>query len=256
MIRREIQSDDGSPAWALISQIEHARIAGELATDWDVAAYPFPDVVRPTIVHHDDGWAEWEQAPQIDPANGVPLAFTEIPNAVAHAIWRHSIERVSPWGPLAQFMVAQHFMRLRLSGDETDDPGVQTFLSEYGERCREWREEFTTNAELGQETNVPEVAVEFLRSFDLFSLYLCCTARAGPYELDFPNCGKLSMDVWDTELIVDPWPWSVPEKTVHTAAAVIPAAPLQSDQQLRERMKLCQIDLHWRLLPRSQCRGQ
>ena len=254
MIRRETTSDDGSPAWALISQIDHARIAGELATDWgnaEVDHYPCADIVLPTVFHHDDGWAEWEQQPAIGPASGKPLAFTEMPNDVAHAIWRRSIERVARWGPLAQFMVAEHFRRLRLSGDEREDQGVQGFLKEYGRRCEQWRSEFVNAAQLAPESNVPELAVDFLQSFDLFSLCLCCSRGAATYELPLPGQRKLALEIGVREVVVDPWPWSVPRKTLRVTAALIPAEPLTSDCQLRKRMQTTQVAIAWRLLPKS-----
>ena len=255
MIRRDAKTDEGSPAWALISQVEHGRVAGELATDWgnvDVAPYPCAETIRPTVFHHDDGWKEWEQRPTIDPVSGKPLAFTEMPNDIAHDIWRQSIERVRQWGPLAQYMVAQHFMRLRLSGDETDEEGVQTFLSEYGESCDHWRAEFLSAAALQANSDVPELAVDYLQSFDLFSLYLCCTPRPGPYELALPRLGKLAIEIGQQQVMVDPWPWTTSDKLIRATAALIPAEPLQSDEQLQECLNSRQIEMSWQLLPKSK----
>ena len=252
MIRRDMQLDDGSRAWALISQVEHARVAAELATDWGSAAvecYPRADVVLPTVLHHDDGWAEWEAQPTIDPATGKPRADTEMPNDEAHNIWRRSIERVGPWGPLAQFMVARHFMRLRMAGDEPEEESVRAFLSEFGPRCDRWREEFIAAARFAHDTNVPELAVGFLQTFDLFSLYLCCTPSRREYQLPLPNGGVLALTIAAGEVTVDPWPWEVSEKNVQTLAAQIPATPLTSDAELRDRMNVAQIELGWRLKP-------
>jgi hypothetical protein len=37
MIRRNQTDDDGQAAWLLISQIEHARLSGEMAAAWGAA---------------------------------------------------------------------------------------------------------------------------------------------------------------------------------------------------------------------------
>lgn len=71
MIRRDVRLADGTPGWALISQIEHARVSALLA--WQCRGRFGPvhsslirDEVLVAIAAHDDGWAEWEQAPQLD----------------------------------------------------------------------------------------------------------------------------------------------------------------------------------------------
>jgi Protein of unknown function (DUF3891) len=63
MIRRDIRLEGGAPAWLLVSQPAHARISGELARAWNEE---LPQEALEGIVHHDDGWYEWEAAPQFD----------------------------------------------------------------------------------------------------------------------------------------------------------------------------------------------
>ena len=174
-----------------------------------------------------------------------------MPNDVAHDIWRRSIERVSKWGPLAQFMVAQHFMQLRLGGDECDEESVQAFLSEFRGRCTDWRGDFVAVERLAPYTDLPELAVDFLQAFDLFSLYLCCTSRGGPQTVPLPDQVNVTLEIGPEEVTVEPWPWKVPQKCLRTSAVRIPALPLTSDQQLRERMADEAVELCWRLTPRK-----
>jgi len=54
MIRRNLTLVDGTPLWLLISQVEHARVSGELTEFWQ---QPFPSEVVDAITQHDDGWA-------------------------------------------------------------------------------------------------------------------------------------------------------------------------------------------------------
>ena len=90
MIRRDAGDD-----WLLISQIDHAHLAAEIASAWgndDVDPLPMADLLVPAIRDHDDGWRDWESAPQIDPDLGWPRNFTEMPMRDATEIWSKSID--------------------------------------------------------------------------------------------------------------------------------------------------------------------
>lgn len=90
MIRRPEGND-----WLLLSQVEHARLAGRIADVWGnavVSNLPLPELLVPAVRHHDDGWYEYEQALQLDSETGTPRSFTEMPMDVATGIWSRSIE--------------------------------------------------------------------------------------------------------------------------------------------------------------------
>lgn len=90
MIRRE-----DSDFWLLISQVDHAYLAGDLAAAWgnpQVAELPEPDLLVPAVRDHDEGWREWEKSPKVDAGRGVPRDFLEMPMTDATAIWRRSID--------------------------------------------------------------------------------------------------------------------------------------------------------------------
>ena len=99
MIRRDAVLADGSAGWLLISQLEHARIAGELAAAClgAGAAGEFGSrwsEVHAAIVHHDDGWLEWERTPRCDPHTGCPVSYTHL--EPAEAPWLCAPCRASP----------------------------------------------------------------------------------------------------------------------------------------------------------------
>ena len=90
MIRRV-----GDGSWILISQVDHAHLAAEMAAAWGserVPTLPEPMFLLPAIRDHDEGWREWERLPDIDPDTRFPRNFTEMPAAEAVRIWTHSIE--------------------------------------------------------------------------------------------------------------------------------------------------------------------
>ena len=72
----------------LISQVEHARVSGELVRHWHEQ---FSHDVVEAIAHHDDGWAAWEAEPKLNPEIGAPYSFLEMPLAESLVIWDHSI---------------------------------------------------------------------------------------------------------------------------------------------------------------------
>jgi Protein of unknown function (DUF3891) len=89
MIRREHGRD-----WLLISQVDHARLAGVLAGAWNLGGgrmAALRDDLLQAVRQHDEGWAAWEASPTIDPETGRPRDFTEMPMAVASEIWNRSI---------------------------------------------------------------------------------------------------------------------------------------------------------------------
>src|SRR5689334_22023337 len=103
MIRRPQPGVDSQPQWVLISQVEHARVSGELAEHWAAGALAPRDELVATIYHHDDGWREWEQRPDVDPEPGRPRAFTEMPLADSLVIWQRSIDAAARLGNLAPY---------------------------------------------------------------------------------------------------------------------------------------------------------
>jgi hypothetical protein len=59
------------------------------------------------IAEHDNGWAEPDAAPMIDPVTGFPLDFITAPTAVRQGVWPRGVMRLAddPW---AAALVAQH----------------------------------------------------------------------------------------------------------------------------------------------------
>src|SRR5687768_8556541 len=111
MICRE--TNDG---WLLISQVDHARLAGDLAAAWGnetVPGLPLAEWLVPAIRDHDEGWRNWEAAPTVTD-EGRPRPFTEMPAAEAAAIWDVSIEVCASGAPSS----AEALRRLRRAVSE------------------------------------------------------------------------------------------------------------------------------------------
>ena len=188
MIRRDITLADDTQRWSLISQVEHARLSGELAASWGNDR--FDPVVGSTesdsthdlmavrkevlaaITHHDDGWREWDAAPKMDPVERQPYSFTEMPLEDALDIWRASILACATIGPLAAWMVAGHFIELR-SGSDTQTAQSDHWIDEMTTRRKQWLAEWQGVNPVSHTMGLAELALQWLRLFDLLSLWLC-----------------------------------------------------------------------------------
>ncbi len=262
MIRRNITFDDGTRAWLLISQVEHARISGELTRAW---REPFSEEVLEAITHHDDGWRKWENRPQLDPELGRPLSFLETPIEDSLNIWEHSIGKALGIGQLAAGIVAGHFLSLA-SGSEQATLPLTAFWLKSRERLRiKWLAEW----EKQSAENTPEVyskARQMLLTADLFSLWLCMNGPItdGDDAASIPNSemesrtstvmGKFSFRqqsiavsagevAWRGSVL--PWPFAVAELNLEASALAVPAVRYQSWPEIVAVAR--PVQLRWQL---------
>jgi hypothetical protein len=121
MIRR-----DDTDGWILVTQYDHAVLAGNLMERWGNETFspPLPcDEVLFAVREHDCGWKEWDSAPKINPENGYPANFMEMESSDQTDIWRRSFESYAEEHPYASALVALHFARFNrklLSRDPSD----------------------------------------------------------------------------------------------------------------------------------------
>lgn len=112
----------------IVRQTEHARLAGLLAEAWDLDAllgHTVPPLMRErtveAVLHHDDGWMEWEREPTLDDA-GLPLDFKNMPASEHSEIWRRSVNLAAERHPWVGALVAMHAQRLY---EELPDPDIE-----------------------------------------------------------------------------------------------------------------------------------
>lgn len=118
MIRRDLI--DG---FLLLSQVDHAHLAGDLASAWGndrIAGLPLADRLVRAIRDHDEGWRHWESTPTVT-ADGLPRQFTEMAATDATSIWTASIDLCAGGEP----SMAEALRRLRSDGGEvTPDDAI------------------------------------------------------------------------------------------------------------------------------------
>jgi len=261
MIRRNIQLENGAAAWLLISQVEHARISGELTRAWHE---PLSQEVVDAITHHDDGWANWEAAPRLDPVRGRPLSFLEMPIADATEIWNDSIAAARRIGPLAGAIVAGHFIGLASGSDHAAQPVAQNWLRETGDQHTAWlalwQRQLPTHT-----LDVADRGQKMLLTADLLSLWLCCDGPvAAADSAAIPNTemqsrtstvlGKYRFTTHDKSApdgeiawrgSLAPWPFAAPELDLQTPALTVPAAKYESWPKVAAAGR--PVRLRWRL---------
>ena len=254
MIRRDTTLPDGSAGWILISQVEHARLSGELAEKWQIAPLvdAGPAVRREllgAIYHHDDGWSTWERRPKVDAELGRPLDFTEMPIEDSLTIWRGSIEAAETIGPLAAHVVAGHFLfLLQLSAAwEDGDAATREWFAEFKQRQEGWLDEWQ-NATDDARDDVAADALRVLQMFDVLSLYLCCAERTEPRQFETPTGEPLTLTpTGQQSFSVAPWPISSTEALdLSVNGTRLLAGRYETDAALADAGS-DEISLSWRL---------
>ena len=252
MIRREERATDGAPQWMLIPQIEHARLSGELADHWgagSLGGVPCRDQVLPAIYHHDDGWRQWDQAPQLDPESDRPYAFTEMPLAAALEIWDGSIEAVDGYGPLASWIVAGHFSALLRESSSAQTEAASAWLADCDQRRTSWLAAWHDVNPTDHQLDVADRALGYLQLFDALSLWLCCAHRDSPHTMATPAGAWLTVTPAESsQIMLSPWPLDVDRLELHIMGDVVSATQYHDARELRQAY--CGVErLGWELVP-------
>jgi hypothetical protein len=256
VIRRDAQAPDGSRRWALIPQIAHAHLAGDLADAWSYDSLPddFLAALRRAARHHDDGWSQWDERPGVD-RQGVPVNFDHMRLADSLSIWTRSIELSTIGSPLAGYLVAGHFCRLLERFDSwRSAPDTVALATEFlGANARKmeqllssWRpaESALVSKQLADD------GVSFVQLFDGISLGVCTAERRDPWSVRRTGGATYTFTPLAPDRIrIEPWPLSVPHLTVHAPGRSVP----QTCYATREALIAAPgeaVELEWELVTR------
>ncbi len=269
MIRRDALTADGSPGWILIPQIAHAQLAGDLADSWRFGQFDESSLVdlRYADRLHDDGWADWDARPSVDPASGLPINFDQMRLADALSIWERSIEISTIHAPLAGYLVAGHFCRLLARFDSwrqhADTQQLAThFLACHASRMDALLASWQLGGPAHRTREVAELGVSYIQLFDAISLWLCCAPRQEPWTATLPTG-----EVWTFSPLsaasgssasrvpaqrisgFHPWPLDRPELTVRAIGRSVPRGQYRSPDELLTAPSE-PVQLTWELIPR------
>lgn len=248
MIRRNADDD-----WLLISQIEHARIAAELAQAWrdpELTDFPRREELLSAIRHHDDGWAAWESAPTVNEA-GEPRDFTEMPMQVATTIWTRSIDACTSRSAFGGLWVSRHFCYLAERASDSrqssvDISAIDAFLANQAAMQNEWRERLGASSEVVP--SIEERGYHWLQVFDRISLWLCCDDRQDEWRLMLPSGNEVTFQpIRDRHVAVEAFPFSDPV-VLSVPAIRLPKQRLPDDESIAVG-PLPRATIEWRLTP-------
>lgn len=257
MIRRTTRDETGAECWVLISQVEHARISGVLAERWSPNLFSqlnCGDELLAAIHHHDDGWADWEQAVGVNPETGRPLNFTEMPLVESLAIWRDSIASAGRHGDLAGYVVSAHFCCLlnRFSSRWQNDPAMTAIAAEFftsqkqqqADRLAAWKRHVT----IGDAAATADAALKTLQVFDSLSLWLCCSEHPEPETFELPGASSATIRALAPfEASISPWPFAEEQIELQAVGRLIPAIRYESPAALALASSR-QAELSWTIL--------
>lgn len=237
MIRRDLPSVQGDANWALISQIEHARLSGQLARQV-TALEGNADDRRQTLAaidRHDDGWADYDAQPQLD-EQGRPRSFMEMQLDDSLAIWTASVEHAETVGPLAAWLVAGHFSRLLGSSDRLAEatPAI-AWQQSMAEQRAKWFEAW------GGSAGTAAMALDWLQALDAASLWICGQAAAvgdthgpagDPYATPLAGSELLWRSLAPGKLAIETTHLRPGPLRLEAAGSVVPVAPYKTATEL------------------------
>jgi hypothetical protein len=191
-------------ALRLVQQVEHGRVAGELAAAWGNGTFAAPTplgAVRTAAACHDEGWRAWDARVLFDEAERRPLHFTDIDAGEHIRLYRQGVERVSLADVYAGVLVGMHWTGLYRGRWSAPGAAARVGRSDEDRRLqdevvveeeRRWigaKQQAWTEAEPRSlfETELWH-NYELLQLWDLLSLYLAVTPpdEAGPGSVPVP----------------------------------------------------------------------
>ena len=92
----------------LITQPDHAHLARAIMERCvPLSVLPRRNAILHAIGEHDNGWAEEDAAPIVDPATGAVVDFVNVPLQMRQGVWPRGVARLAgnPWSAA---LVAQH----------------------------------------------------------------------------------------------------------------------------------------------------
>jgi hypothetical protein len=170
-----IRADDRG--LTLIGQTEHARLCGEMARSWGNEHFePVEPLERVAwaAAEHDNGWAEGEEAPRLNPKTRRPSTYTDIPIDQHQEITRRGIGRAIAHDRYAGLLVSLHGSLL-YGRFRSGQPGAQDFLEEQRGVQRRLMDEMRTDPALRSFCEEPRLGTnrDLVFGWDTLSLFLC-----------------------------------------------------------------------------------
>jgi len=86
-------------------------LSGFFAHEWGNDLFQRPDLFESFCLaarEHDNGWCEWELAPEIDPKTRVPYTFMSVPTEEHVALYQRGLDRLAKVDRYAALLASLH----------------------------------------------------------------------------------------------------------------------------------------------------
>lgn len=250
MIRRRI-----GDRFLLISQHDHALLAGQIASHYGNARFAPPDPIAETlraVSLHDCGWPMHDQQPTLN-KNNLPLDVFETPLPLALTLWQNAVDQASAEPDYTQLLISLHV--LGLSGFAASNPHTRREVFEINQfQQKQIETQEALRRRLNLPTNIPlrlglaekpgnpwEDQLRYnhniLQIADRISLALCCTDVVFPrIENITPRPGAAPVALAlargaEAVLLVEPWPFNQSELSFSVPYRSLPACPMASREE-------------------------
>ncbi|HIC88428.1 MAG TPA: DUF3891 family protein [Anaerolineae bacterium] len=260
MIRRKL--DDHT--LLIIPQPAHAWLAGQLALHWGndrfVRPAPRAEVIL-AISQHDNGWAEWEQEPHLNPETGQPRSFKEVELNEHLGIWHRGVARMLLQNRYAALLLSLHSTSLyapRLRDEATlphERDRIRAYLGEQEALQKELRQALTEDERYAQALEEASLQANLclLKACDALSLHLCGGATK-PFTLtDVPERAAdvrttirvtPGQDAWQ----LSPYPFDEEPLEVHVEARVLSQVQFEDEVDFHTALGISKVErLSWQL---------
>ncbi len=203
----------------VITQPEHAGLAASIIQHAvELEAHPRRAEILLAVSEHDNGWAEEDAAPIVNPATGHVADFISVPLDVRHRVWPRAIQRLEAqtWSAA---LVAHHaivvYDRFR---PEAEWAPFFAGLAAARERLVE---------KSGRSVEVLDADYRFLRLADLISLTFCIGLR------EAQRFAAWTVQLTGDRVVVTPNPFHDAPVPIRIRARQLPNRRFQSDAELR-----------------------
>lgn len=221
-----IVRDEGA-TFLLIAQTDHARLAEQILASVrteEALERAERDVILLAAREHDNGWAEVDAEPNVDPATGRPHDFLRGGVQMKHELWLRGIGRAARMDARAGALVAEHALTVHAHRRGTD----------------EWQLFFESIAAMRDDL-LQQIGCLTGTSRDMFQAEYRCVQLADGFSLQF--CGgwtephttlEYRAVMHDSMLLISPDPFGGATIALHVVGRRIPARRYRDDRDLRD----------------------
>lgn len=225
--RMIIRSD--AQTLTFITQPDHAHLAGRVMERCvALLTHPRAASILHAVAEHDNGWAEADAAPPVDPGTGAPLDFINAPAEVRQEVWPRAVARLrsDPW---AAALVAHHAVTV-YDRYRPDAAWVAFFPA-----MEASRDEFVRESGGRFDDLVDDY--RFVRLGDLVSLVFCTGWTERQNFADWTVSGS------GANVIVTPDPFGGATVALEITARELPRRPFRNNDDLRQKLSTAPVTL-------------